>query len=262
MKGFYAALITETMKVLRSKVLWISFLLFIFIALMMGLLMLVAKHPEIAENSAIISTKASFISSADWLTYLNLLTQMAVMLGAMGSGIVAIWIFGREYTDRVIKDILVLPVSRFDIVLSKTIITFIWSFLLLTVMFIVSILTGKLVTLDGWTSQLFYHSTGTFFKASVLTILLFTPVTFITCSSRNELLPVGFLIIVIIFTQLIFAALPEITPYFPWAIPALIAKVAGPLSPAANIYSWFILLITVLLGFAGTAAWWRYADHH
>jgi len=262
MKGFYAAFITETMKVLRSKVLWITFLLFIFIGVMMGLLMLVAKHPEVAENSAIISTKASFISSADWLTYLSLMIQMAIVLGAMGSGIVTIWIFGREYTDRVIKDILVLPVSRFNIVLSKTIITFIWSFLLLIVLFATAILTGWLVKLDGWTNQVFLHSIVTYIEASVLTIVLFTPVALITCASRNELLPVGFIILVILLTQLIFVGMPAITPYFPWAIPALIAKVAGPLNPDANIFSWLILISISLLGFAGTAAWWRYADQH
>lgn len=262
MKGFYAAFITEMNKILKSKVIWITFLLFAFIALMMGLLMLVVKNPEVAENSAIISTKASFISSADWPTYLSLLIQMALVLGIIGSGIVTIWIFGREYSDRVIKDILALPVSRFNIVLAKTILTFIWSFLLLAAMFVISILTGKLVKLDGWTIQLFHNSLTVFFTSSLLTILLFTPVTFITCASRNQLLPVGFLILVILITQIVFIALPEITPYFPWAIPALIAKVAGPLSPEANISSWLILAFTVLSGFWGTVLWWRYADHH
>ncbi len=262
MKGFFAAFITETMKVLRSKVLWITFLLFIFIAVVMGLLMLVAKHPEVAENSAIISTKASFISSADWPTYLNLLIQMAIVLGTVGSGIVTIWLFGREYSDRVIKDILALPVSRFNFVLSKSIIVFIWSFLLLTVMYAVAVLTGRLVKLDGWTDQIFNHGTIAFIEASVLTVVIFTPVALITCASRNELLPVGILIVIILITQLIFVAMPGITPYFPWAIPALIAKVAGPLSPEANIFSWLIIILTALIGFAGTAAWWRYADHH
>jgi len=261
-RGFYAAFITETIKVIKSKVLWITFLLFIFIAVMMGLLMLVAKHPEVAENSAIISTKASFISSADWPTYLSLLIQMAIVLGTMGSGIVTIWIFGREYSDRAIKDILALPVSRFNIVLSKTLIVFIWSFLLLIVMYTVAVLTGRFVKLDGWTNQIFNHGTVAFIEASILTIVLFTPVALITCASRNELLPVGLLIVVILITQLTFVAMPGITPYFPWAIPALIANVAGPLSPEANIFSWIILSLTFLLGFAGTATWWRYADQH
>ena len=162
MKGFYAALITEIIKTKKSKMLWITFLFFAFIAVMMGLLMLVAKHPEIAENSAIISTKASLISKADWPTYMALLLQMALVLGMLGSGIVTIWIFGREYSDRVIKDILALPVSRFNIVLAKSIITFIWSLLLLIVLYLTAILTGIIVKLDGWTSQIFIQTTKYF----------------------------------------------------------------------------------------------------
>ena len=262
MKSFYAALITEAIKAVKSKMLWISVLFFAFIAIMMGLLMLVAKHPEIAENSAIISTKASLISKADWPTYLALLLQMALVLGTLGSGIITIWIFGREYSDRVIKDILALPVSRYYIVLSKSIIIFVWSILLLMILFITGILTGFLVKLDGWSSHLFYQSTVTFVTTSLLTILLFTPVSLVTSISRGYLLPVGFIILMMIITQLVGVGLPFIMPYFPWAIPALISGVAGEGNPEANVLSWIILCVTVLLGFAGTAAWWRYADQH
>jgi ABC-2 type transport system permease protein len=261
-KGFYAALITEAIKAVKSKMLWITVLFFAFIALMMGLLMLVAKHPEIAENSAIISTKASLISKADWPTYLALLLQMVLVLGTLGSGIVTVWIFGREYSDRVIKDILVLPVSRYYIVLSKSIIIFVWSILLLLILFITGFLTGLLVKLDGWSSHHFYQSTVTFIITSLLAILLFTPVSLVTSISRGYLLPVGFIILMMIVTQLVGVGLPFIMPYFPWAIPALISGVAGEGNPEANVLSWIILIVTVLLGFAGTAAWWRYADQH
>ena len=262
MKGFYAALITEAIKAVKSKMLWISVMFFAFIAIMMGLLMLVAKHPEIAENSAIISTKASLVSKADWPTYMALLLQMALVLGMLGSGIVTIWIFGREYSDRVIKDILALPVSRFNIVLAKSIITFIWSVLLVIVLYLTATLMGIIVKLDGWTSQIFIQTTKYFTEASLLTILLFTPVSLITSISRGYLLPIGFIILIMIVTQLVGVGLTFLMPYFPWAIPAIIAGVAGPGNPEANLFSWIILTITILLGFAGTALWWRFADQH
>lgn len=262
MKGIFAALYTEIKKSLKSKMLWIILAFNIFIAIMLGLLMLVAKHPEIAENSAIISTKASLISKADWPTYITLLLQMGLVIGSLGSGIVAIWIFGREYSDRVIKDILALPVSRFNIVLSKSIITFIWSVILLIILFAASIITGKLVGLDGWSDQLYRTSISDFSEASILTVLLFTPVTLITSMSRGYLLPVGFIIMIMIITQLVGAGLTFLAPYFPWYAPAVIAGLAGPSIPEPNIYSWIIFVLTVLLGFFGTAAWWRYADHH
>jgi len=262
MKGFYAALLTETIKAGKSKMLWITLLFFTFIAVMMGMLMLVAKHPDIAGNSAVISTKASLIAKADWPTYFALLLQMALVLGTLGSGIVTVWIFGREYSDRVIKDILALPVSRYNIVLSKSIITFVWSLFLLLVLFIAAVLTGRMIKLDGWTSHIFFENTKNFATASLLSILLFTPVSLITSASRSYLLPVGFIILMMIVTQLVGVGLPFIMPYFPWAIPAIIAGVAGPASPEANALSPIFFGITILLGFEGTALWWRFADQH
>jgi ABC-2 type transport system permease protein len=262
MKGFYAALYTEIIKSVKSSMLWIVLAFNIFIAMMLGLLMLVAKHPEIAENSVIISTKASLISKADWPTFFALLLQMGLVLGSLGSGIVAIWIFGREYSDRVIKDILALPVSRFNIVLSKSIIILIWSIIMLIVLFAASIITGKLVGLESWSDQLYQTSVSDYSVASILTVLLFTPVTLVTSISRGYLLPVGFIIMIMILTQLIGAGLTFLAPYFPWCAPAVISGLAGPSIPEANIYCWIIFGLTVLLGFFGTAAWWRYADQH
>lgn len=262
MNGFSAAFTTEVIKSVKSKIFWITILFFAFIAVMMGLLMLVAKHPEIAENSAIISTKASLIAKADWPTYTALLLQMALVLGALGSGIVTIWIFGREYSDRVIKDILAIPVSRFNIVFAKSIITLIWSLLLLLVLYVTGILTGFLIRLDDLSQGLLLQSTSTFWLTSILTVLLFTPVSLITSMSRGYLLPIGFIILMMIVTQLVGFGLPFLMPYFPWAIPAVISGVAGPAVPDADFLSWTILIMTVLLGFIGTAAWWRYADQH
>jgi ABC-2 type transport system permease protein len=261
MKEFYAALHTEFMKVWKSKMLWITIVFFLFIAFMMGLLMFIAKHPEIAGNSVILSTKASLISHSNWLAYFGLLMQLILVLGVVGPGIVVVWIFGREYSDRVIKDILALPVSRFRIVSAKFIIGFLWSSLLLVILFGVGILAGFAVKLDGWTSVYFSDNILTFAVCSLLTILLCTPVALITCISRGYLLPIGFIILIMIITQFIFMGMTGITPYFPWTIPGLYSGVAGPGNPEPTALSYFILVITSFSGFAGTAAWWRYADH-
>jgi len=262
MKGFYVALNTEFMKARKSKMFWITLIFFAFIAIMLGFLMLVAKHPEIAGNSAVLTTKASFINKADWPTYFNLLLQMVLTLGNIGPAIVTIWVFGREYSDRVIKDLLALPVSRSNIVFSKFIIVFFWSVLLLFLLFVFGMVTGLVIQLDGWNRELVLHNTLVYTISSLLTIILFPVVTLITCMSRGYLLPVGFTLLIMIVTQFVFLGLPAITPYFPWAIPGLSSGVAGPLSPEPKLISYLILGFTSLLGVAGTAGWWRYADQH
>jgi ABC-2 type transport system permease protein len=262
MKSLYAALYCELLKIRRSRVFLISLVFFVFISLMMGLLMLIAKHPELAENSAILSTKASLIGTADWPSYFDLLMQLGLVLGVIGPGIVTIWVFGREYSDRVIKDILAMPVSRFYIICSKLIVVFFWSFLLLTLMFLTGIFAGLLTGLDKWDTALLIKNLIVYSESSLLTILLITPVALITCVSRGYLLPVGFLILIMIITQFLFVGLEGLAPYFPWAIPALITGVAGADTPAAVIVSYIIMGAASLAGFLGTAAWWRYADHH
>jgi ABC-2 type transport system permease protein len=262
MKGFMIALGTELTKTLKSKMLWATLIFFTFIAVMLGFLMLVAKHPEIAGNSEVMNIKASMISNPDWSTFYWLLLQMVLTVGSIGPAIVTIWVFGREYADRVIKDILVLPVSRLNIVFAKFIIVFFWSLLLLLLLYVFGIITGLLINLDGWDRDLFHQKTVVYVVSALMTVLLFPFISFITCFSRGYLLPVGISILILIVTQFVFLGIPGITPYFPWAIPGLYSSVAGPLSPKPGLLSYVILGITSFSGIAATSAWWRYADHH
>lgn len=260
MKEFYPALYSEFLKALRSKMLWGTMIFFAFVTIMMGFLMFVSKYPEIAGNSGVLSTKASLIGSADWPSFFNLSIQMALILGMLGPGIVTIWVFGREYSDRVIKDLLALPVSRQTIVYSKFIVIFAWGILLLSILLVFGVLSGFIVNLDGWTRVLFNKYLITFALSSLLTLLLCTPIAFITCASRGYLLPVGIVILLLMITQFLFVGLAGIAPYFPWAVPALCSGIAGPLSPKPEAISFIILGTTSLLGVAGTVAWWRFAD--
>jgi ABC-2 type transport system permease protein len=262
MKEFAAALYVEMHKALKSKMLLGTIIFFVFIAFMLGFLMLVAKHPEIAGNSAILTTKASFISNANWNVFLGLMLQMALTLGLVGPAIVTIWVFGREYSDRVIKDLLALPVSRIKIVSAKFIIAFTWSILLMGLLFVCGLLAGLVVHLDGWSSELIIKNFRIYSISSILTILLFPVISLITCISRGYLLPVGVTILLLISTQFLFLGLPSIAPYFPWAVPGLTSGVAGPFSPKPEIISYVILGLTTLLGIGGTSAWWKYADQH
>lgn len=262
MKALTIAFRTELTKTLKSKMLWATLIFFGFIGLMLSFLMLVARHPEIAGKSEVLNIKASMISSPTWPTYYLLLIQMVLTIGSIGSAIVAIWIFGREYADHVIKDILALPVSRTSIVTAKFIILFFWSFILLMLLYGFSIISGLIINLDGWDKVLFQQKTLAYTISALLTILLSPVIALITCIARGYLLPVGISILILIATQFVFLGLPGIIPFFPWAIPGLFSGVAGPGAAKPEIISLIVLAMTSLAGIIGTAAWWRYADHH
>jgi ABC-2 type transport system permease protein len=261
MNALSASLWSEALKARRSKMFAGTLLFSSFIAVMLGLLMYVARHPEIAGRSAALTAKAPMLGNGDWPVFFELLIQMILALGAIGFAMVAAWVFGREYSDRTAKDLLALPVSRTTIVISKFLTVALWSILLTVLIFAVAVLVGLVLRVPHWSTELTLRTCGTFMGCAVLTLLLSTPVALLACVSRGYLLPVGFAILTLIVTNFVAVALPNVLPYFPWAIPALYSGVEGDVPlPHAGVASYLVLLSTCILGFAGTAAWWRFAD--
>ncbi len=261
MKGLYTSIWAETLKVRRSKMLILTVIAFAGISIMLGLMIFVTRNPELAANSAMVSAKSSMFKD-DWSSYFGLFTMMILTLGTIGFGIVTSWVFGREYSDKVSKDLLALPVSRFTIVLSKFIVIIIWSLLLSLILFICGLLTGLAVNIANWSAAAAYTSFITFMVTSFFTMLLCTPVALIASFSRGYLAPFGFVIAVLVVTQIIFVGVPGITLYFPWAVPALYSGVSGQGAPNPGLISYMLLISTIILGFIGTTAWWRFADQN
>ncbi|MDO0825989.1 ABC transporter permease [Desulfosporosinus nitroreducens] len=71
-------------------------------------------------------------------------------LGLIGYTFIAAWVFGREFTDKTMKDLLVKPVSRSRIVMSKLLVVLAWNVLLSVYMFAVSLAIGGVLGLTGW----------------------------------------------------------------------------------------------------------------
>lgn len=260
MKALRATFKTEVTKALKSRMLSASILFFIFIGLMMGLLVFLAKHPEIAGKSAVMGAKASMIGATTWPAYLNLLIQMVLTVGSIGCGIVTIWIFGREFSDRVVKDLLVLPVNRSYFVVSKYLVAIIWSLLLIILLFASGVIAGILVHLEYWSISVILENAIVYLTSGFLTVILCSFTGLITSVSRGYLLPVAITILTLILTQFIFIGLPEYAPYFPWAVPGLYSRVAGTMAPLPGLPGYLIFAITCALCYAGTIAWWRFAD--
>jgi ABC-type transport system involved in multi-copper enzyme maturation permease subunit len=259
MKSIFATLWAEMLKIRKSGVFWLSFVFFAFITLMMGLLMFIQMHPEITDKLGIIGTKASLLRFGvpGWNSYFALLNQGIAAIGLIGYGFVTSWVFGREYSDRTVKDILALPISRSYIVFSKFIVIFIWCVLLTLVFFIFAIISGKIAGLPGWSEQVVFTFTRTYTAVSLLTILLCTPVAFFACVSRGYLLPFAFIILTMMLAN--FTGIVGLGPYFPWSIPGLLTVPSNEDFHLSST-SYLILFITSTLGYAGTLAWWRFSD--
>ena len=262
MNSISSTLWAESLKVYRSKMLWISVLVFLFVPLMMGAVLFVVKNPEFAGRLGLIGTKAAILrfENTDWQTYLGLINQIAAGVGLLGFAFVTSWVFGREYSDRTVKDLLALPVPRSSIVISKLIIVAVWCAFLSVILFSVGLVVGRLIQFPGWSGEVALQSGHVFIVTSLLTILLCTPVAFFASYGRGYLPPIGFAILTLIIAQ--FAGLVGLGPYFPWGIPLLFAAGAGTGSAQLGGTSYLILVLTSFLGLIGTLAWWRYADQY
>lgn len=260
MKNIKATFITECIKLRRSKIFWITIIIFIIIPLMMGLMMFVAKNPVMAAKLGMVGTKATLFGKNDWSGFLALLIQAQASIGYIGFGFVTSWIFGREFSDRTLKDILALPVSRSSIVISKFIIIFFWCALLTLILYSVGLLIGGFIDISGWSTQVLSQFTEKFFMTSFLTLLLCMPVAFFASYGRGIIAPIGFLIISLVMAQ--FIGLVGLGPYFPWSIPGVYTAPAGTEGMQLVFASYLILALTCFFGFFGTIAWWRCADHH
>ncbi|WP_082232873.1 ABC transporter permease [Halobacillus massiliensis] len=259
MQQMRALLWTEWLKSRKSKVIWIVFAAFTLLPLMAGFFMFILKHPDFAEQSGILGAKAQLAGSADWPSLFMLLSQGIGIGGLFVFGFITSWVFGREYSEHTVKDLLALPFSRIQVPIAKFIIIFIWSILLTVWVIAIGFLMGWLIGLPQWSAEAVQHGLFVLTITSFLTITLSAPVALFACYGRGYLAPLGFIIITLIFSQIIAAI--GYGGYFPWAIPALFSNVNGN-GNVIGLTSVFILLMTSMIGFLGTLGYWRYADQH
>jgi ABC-2 type transport system permease protein len=227
---------------------------FILIPLASGFFMVVLKDPELARRVGLISIKARLMAgTADWPTYIGLLAQAIAGGGIVLFGLVATWVFGREYSDRTVKDLLALPVSRSAIVCAKFVVVALWSAALAVLVCLVGFAVGTAIGLPQGSAQLVVQGTTTTVVAACLTIALVTPVAYFASAGHGYLPPMGFVFLVLLLAQVIAAA--GWGEYFPWSIPGLYSQ-----GTHIGAVSYAMVALTGVAGVVGTVLWWELAD--
>jgi ABC-2 type transport system permease protein len=255
------ALKAEFIKNKHSKILLISFIAFALVPIMGGVFMLVMQNPEAMANASLLNTKMEAMQvSADWGALFMILTQGMGVGGIMVFGFIVSWIFGREYSDNTVKDLLSLPVSKTDILNAKYIMYFVWSVALAIVNIVLGITIGFLLQLPGFDGINIFVFLQDYFITTFLTILLGTPIAFFSMWGKGYLAPLGFVALTLVFSQIIAAV--GYGQYFPWAVPALFSGSAGEYKERLNILSYLILFIVSIFGYCITIFYWKYTDHN
>ncbi|MGW4411793.1 ABC transporter permease [Nonomuraea sp. NPDC004702] len=254
------ALWAELLKVRRSRLPWITALAFTIAALVCGMFMFILADPVRARAFGLLGGKAQLSgATADWPGYLALLAQ-AVAVGGLGIyGLITIWLFGREFSDRTATDLLALPTSRTAVVAAKFTVAAIWALLLALLLAGLGLLIGAVLALPGWSAPIVAAGVARLVAAAGLAALTTTPLALAASAGRGYLAAVGVLFGIIFAAQII-AALGY-GAVFPWSVPGLYAGIAGagqdPPGPAGLL----LVVLTGAAGVAATTAWWNRADH-
>jgi ABC-2 type transport system permease protein len=188
-----------------------------------------------------------------WALYFADILHTFTALLVIGFAFTTCWVFGREYTDKTINDLLVKPVSKLSIALSKFIAILLWNSLLTILMFAVVVLIGAYVGLIGGTAALILHYFLKFMATALLTMFVSTVSAFVANVFKGYLAPIGLIFIIVLIINIVDNL--GLNAYISWTIPGLLLS-DGVLSPISIL----ILAITGTAGFTGTVAWWRFAE--
>ena len=195
----------ESRKAIRSQMpLWTA-LASLFMPLAIAFLIFVSKNPEISQKLGLVSAKADLVAYAgtDWPAYLGFFGQL-VAAGEFFLLVMAIsWVFGREFADGTLKDMLAVPVQRSSILLAKFIVVAIWSALLTIVIFIAGLLMGALIQLPGGALNVVLRDSLFLLVIAGMVIAVVLPFAFFASVGRGYLLPVGMAVLALMMANLV-----------------------------------------------------------
>jgi len=258
-----AALWVEFRKAWRSKTLWVSAIAFAFITLICGLFMYILADPERARSLGLLGAKAQMFGGfADWPSFFSLMLVMVSVGGLVVFGLIFIWVFGREFSDKTVYDMLALPTSRVTIVIAKIITAAYWSLVLVVMAFLLMLGVGTVLQLPGWTTATILDGIRLLLVTGCLTVVLCIPFGLAASIARGYLPPVGVIFLVMVLDQI--ADRLGYGPYFPWDVPALYSGAAEALTGATptplSAISYILVGLVGFISLLATGLWWKYAD--
>lgn len=248
----------ELRKAIRSRMpLWTS-LGALFMPLGMAFLIFLAKNPELSKKLGLVSAKANLIaySATDWPSYLVLYAEMISASGFFFFVMAISWVFGREFADGTLKDMLAVPVQRSSIIMAKFSVVAVWSAGMAIIIFIFGLVLGAIIQLPGGSISIILHGITTTAITVCLLIAVVLPFALFASVGRGYLLPIGVAVLTVIMANLLVVV--GWAEFFPWAVPILFSQGQSPLAPV----SYWIVFFTSLAGMIATYLWWKYADQN
>lgn len=238
----------EMFKVRRSKIFGVSLIVAVALPVIFGLVL-----------AGRLGVNLPFSGHPTWQLYAQQLQVLVAVGGLIGFGFLFSWLFGREYSDGTITDLLALPLPRASIALAKLITGALWCAFLAIAIFITGVATARGLQIGGITDYFIILSFRPYAMTTLMVINLSLPVAWAASRSRGYLTPLALVILTLVVAQ--FGAALGVGTYIPWSVPSLHSGAAGVAAQRLGLGSLLLPHIVGLVGVAATIFWWTRADH-
>lgn len=257
---FLQVMITEFMKLRRSKVTWLSLGAMSVGPLGIAFFMWILKEPGRAQQLGLVGKKATISGlSPTWTGYLSVIPVFIGIGGLILMTFVVAYVFGREYADGTAKNMLALPIERYWFVAAKFIVVTVWWAILVAIVLIEIIVFGIVLGLNGFIMAVLIETIRLSLIMALMTLVLSPVAAWITVLGRGYMPPLAFVMMMLIVGNIL--AKTEWAKWFPWAILPLYVGVLGQAVHTLPTGSIVILALTSIAGIAATVLQLQYADN-
>ena len=257
---FTQVLVTEFLKLRRSKVTWLSLVVLSFGPLGIGLFMWIVREPGRAAQLGLLGTKANLAGlDATWPAYFSMLTLVVGIGGMLMLSFIIAYVFGREYADGTAKNLLALPISRQWFVLAKLVVAGVWWLALVMAVLAEALVIGLVLGLPGFSAGLALGGARDALLAAGIAYLLAPVVAWITTLGRGYLPPLGFALTMLALGNVF--AKTGWALWFPWSIVPLSIGIVGKPVQTLPPGSFIVVTLTFLTGIVATILQLRRADN-
>jgi ABC-2 type transport system permease protein len=249
-------IIVEWRKAIRSRIPYWTAIFAVFLPVAIALMVLISRNPDVSKKLGILSAKADLVafSATNWPAYLTLAGQMVAAAGFFLFVLIASWVFGREFSDGTVKDLLAVPVSRSTILLAKFAVYAAWAMAMALITLGASLLFGFFLQLPDGTAAVIGTGAMVVMVTALMTIVVVVPFAILASVGRGYLLPMSLGVMTLIMAN-VAAALGR-GDVFPWSIPGLYSQGTGAVGAAGFV----VVIVTGVLGWYVTDWWWKRAD--
>jgi ABC-2 type transport system permease protein len=256
---FGQVLVTEFVKLRRSKVPWGTLAGLSLAPLGLALFMWIVREPGRAAQLGLLGAKANLSGlEATGPAYLSTLTIVFGVGGMLLLPFIVAYIFGREYVDATAKNMLALPVARHWFVIAKLVVAAVWWLVLVVIVLAEGLAIGLLLGLPGFSAGIVATSVANSLLAASISFLLVPVVAWVTIATRGYMAPIAFAIAGMALGNIL--GKTGWAEWFPWSIvPLMIGMVGQPQALPAGSY--VVLGLVFAAGIAATIAQLQYADN-